>query len=940
MVVLAMSSTAIFAQIEEQKVPEDTALRKGTLDNGLTYYVRKCSKPEKKAELRLVVNVGSNQEKDNERGISHFVEHMMFKGTKHFAGQSATEYLRHCGVALGADANAFTVNDFTTYMISGLPLTSEERLDSCLLLLRDWAGDALMKDADIESERNVIVEEWRSHALRSYMYNTQKDLNGESPYANVVFGDMNIIQGCKPKVIRNYYKHWYQPQNMAVIATGDFDVNVVISHIKSMFSDLKRGKNIPTVYPLPADVDTPQVHSYDLAKSDFSSVCEVLVKLPIITSEELATVGGQREKFFQNTLCEALKRTLRETANNSKEISSATVLITPNPNERCKALELIAQCQPEHMKTVCETLYKELEKAKRKGTEEVSYYSTDTSLIPCEYNNDSTAIDFAATRDSLNHFFQANFSDSIDNNLKSVEWANNCTDAFLFGKPLLSNASSQIVDNHIGRSNTNEIYKTKFAEYLSGKNMHTFFLVSGGGPKPTEDEIKEIAERVHNMTDEELDANNAEAKELKTLDVDSVDINPIPGKIIKRTKNKDGYTELTLSNGIKAFLYADKDAKNIAITLKRKGGTSLFENKDIAYSKFLNNCEQAYIAFHGTITYPSIGKSDEYIACDASSDGFEAVMKWMYATLTSTKIDTVKFDKHVLDAQKIAQSMLNPFSKQIVEINYLPWASTERDIIYTKDKVDDLSIERYQQLLNDYKSNYNGAAIIIRGKFDTDSIMPFVAKYIGGLPSKATPSHFIVRPEDHFKDKDEAKVVYFENATPITQLAIYYALEKGYKYTEEHYAQREVLCNVLQNILFNRLRVQHSDVYTPSCNSGEDQYPVSRTVITIQFSCNPENRERIVEDINTLMKEVAEGNIITQEMIDGYISLREKNTKEPDNKNHAIADEYINRYLNDDVYIDSNNLSYIKKVTPESLKAYLKNILDNGHRFVGYLTTK
>ena len=149
---------AHLAVIDQQEIPLDTTVRQGTLKNGLTYYVRRCTQSDKKVDFTFLVKGGSIIEKDNERGVAHFVEHMMFKGTKHFLGQEAIALMGRCGLKFGHDSNAFTDYTNVRYLLNSMPY-EEQVVDSCLLLMRDWACDATMDDKDIESERNVIVEE-------------------------------------------------------------------------------------------------------------------------------------------------------------------------------------------------------------------------------------------------------------------------------------------------------------------------------------------------------------------------------------------------------------------------------------------------------------------------------------------------------------------------------------------------------------------------------------------------------------------------------------------------------------------------------------------------------------------------------------------------------------------------------------------------------------
>jgi len=159
-------STLVFSQETkisgelDNKIPVDPMIRVGKLDNGLTYYIRKNIKPEKRVEMRLVVNAGSMMEDDDQQGLAHFVEHMAFNGTKNFEKNEIVSYLQSIGVQFGADLNAYTSFDETVYILP-IPTDDKEIVNQGLQVLEDWAHNVLLTEEEIDKERGVVVEEWR-----------------------------------------------------------------------------------------------------------------------------------------------------------------------------------------------------------------------------------------------------------------------------------------------------------------------------------------------------------------------------------------------------------------------------------------------------------------------------------------------------------------------------------------------------------------------------------------------------------------------------------------------------------------------------------------------------------------------------------------------------------------------------------------------------------
>jgi zinc protease len=143
------------------RIPTDSRIRVGTLPNGLTYYVRRNARPEKRAELRLAVNVGSILENDDQQGYAHFVEHTAFNGTEHFAKNDLVKYLQSIGVRFGADLNAYTSFDETVYILP-VPTDTPRILDQAFTILEDWAHRQIFDSAEVIGERGVVREEWRS----------------------------------------------------------------------------------------------------------------------------------------------------------------------------------------------------------------------------------------------------------------------------------------------------------------------------------------------------------------------------------------------------------------------------------------------------------------------------------------------------------------------------------------------------------------------------------------------------------------------------------------------------------------------------------------------------------------------------------------------------------------------------------------------------------
>ncbi|MBV1925008.1 MAG: insulinase family protein, partial [Dokdonia sp.] len=267
---LLLSSNVAFAQttgdlqttnpIPTEEVPTDPNVKVGTLSNGLTYYIRNNGKPEDKVELRLAVNAGSIMENDRQLGLAHFMEHMNFNGTKNFQKNDLVDYLQSIGVKFGADLNAYTSFDETVYILP-IPSDDPEKLEKGFQIIEDWAHNTTLSEEAIDGERGVVLEELRLRlgADERMQRETLPKMMYGSKYADrLPIGTKENLENFTYEDVRSYYKEWYRPDLMAVVAVGDLDVATMEQKIKDHFGKIPAAKN-PTKresYQLPNHKET------------------------------------------------------------------------------------------------------------------------------------------------------------------------------------------------------------------------------------------------------------------------------------------------------------------------------------------------------------------------------------------------------------------------------------------------------------------------------------------------------------------------------------------------------------------------------------------------------------------------------------------------------------------------------------------------------------
>lgn len=293
-----------------ESVVKATAPTVGRLANGLTYYILPNHWPEDRVSLRLAVRAGSVQEDDDQRGLAHVLEHMMFQGTTHFP-DSVIPFMERHGAALGPDVNATTSYDRTIYMLD-LPSTPDSVVDMGLRLLADFASEALLDEMALDTERGVVLEEWRQgKTVRSRLFDVHRSAvyAGSRRAGREPIGDPDIIRTFPVSRLRDYYRDWYRPERMAVVVVGAISVPRMQEAIRRHFGN-RRVSTPPrpepdqsiqphgeTLISLASDPEVSQpvlevgFRRHADAAQDFGPVGDMLID-EFLRSSLLRTLGG------------------------------------------------------------------------------------------------------------------------------------------------------------------------------------------------------------------------------------------------------------------------------------------------------------------------------------------------------------------------------------------------------------------------------------------------------------------------------------------------------------------------------------------------------------------------------------------------------------------------------------------------------------------------
>jgi len=832
-----------------QQVPLDPRVKMGKLDNGLVYYVQQNARPEKKVELRLAVNAGSILEEEDQLGLAHFTEHMAFNGTKNFEKNQLVSYLQSIGVAFGADLNAYTSFDETVYILP-IPSDDEQKLRSGFLVLADWASGILMKEEDIDGERGIIVEEWRTGQGYNQRMRDQflPVLLHNSKYADrLPIGKMEVVQNFEYETIRKFYRDWYRPNNMAVIAVGDAAPEKLEALIKEFFGELKNPANAPER----KDFEVPQ-HQ------------ETFVS--IVTDKEAP--GIQIQLAYKH------KALPTKTAQDYKN----SLLRTLYSGMLSQRLDEIRQ-KPDAPFIFAGTGYsnfvRDLDNFSASGV--VASGKVEAGLLSMIVENERVA----------RHGFTQGELDRI-----KLSILNNAERAF---KEMEKAESRAIVGRYVnhylnGRFAEGEAWKYEFykeifpwitleelnalAKTLVREDNRIIIITAPDAEKenlPTETQVLSLFDAVGQM--------DLQPYEEKPLTDDLLDKLPHPGIIeaVEHLSSLDVY-EIRLSNGVKVFV-KPTDFKNdeIVFSARGEGGVSLFGEEDhysASYAGVLVNVMgigdftptdlRKILAGKSVSVTPNVGTYSQTISGSTSPRDLEMALQLIHLYFTAPREDRQLFDVFIGNQKtQLASAQSNPdyqFSKLLNRI--LSDGNLRASSIYDPEELDKIDMVRALEIYANSFSNAANFEFFFTGNIDLETFKPLLEQYIASLPSD--PGHL-----DKFRDMGirtpRGRTELIEVGTDEkSQVILLFSTEV--EYDRKKAADISYLGEILTIKLIESLREEIGGVYGVGASGSMGIQPVGNFSFSIGFPCSPDMVDTLIEAAWAEVRKIQENGPMEEDL--------------------------------------------------------------------------
>jgi len=828
---LAASAAPLLAQqsTPQAPLPFDPAVTVGTLSNGMRYYIRENHKPEKRAELRLVVNAGSVLEDEDQRGLAHMVEHMAFRGTKHFPGNQISSYLESVGMRYGPDINAFTSFDETVYMIT-VPTDTASIVDKGIQILADWAHYVSFEPSQIEKERPVVIEEWRlGQGAENRMQNKWFPVlfTGSRYGERLPIGLKSVLESYNPATLRRFYDTWYRPDLMAVVAVGDFDKNTIETLIKRYLGAIPAATNPKPrpLYPVP-QYDSTLV-SINSDKEATQSVIRLLYKQPKRYNTTEATYRQQLVEslfgaMFNDRFSEIVQHpnppfinAFAAQGDLVRSAESFTLSAVVADNGIMRGLNALLT-EGERVKRYG-FLQSELDRAKKdfeRGIEQAyaEREKTNSTVYASSY---------------VSAFLQSQPSTSIDYDLAAV-------------KRLLPGITLAEVNKLAG-------------EWMTEKNrvLATTAPDKVGVTQPTAGELVLAFDAVKGA--------NITAYSESAPSQNLVDKDPVAGRIVSERQIKEiGVTEWKLSNGVRVLAKpTDFNADQIAFISYAPGGASLLPDASyIAASaadlipatsgvgKFSVIDLQKYLAGKQVTVYPNIDDLSEGVSGSASLRDVDTMLQLVYLYFTQPRLDTALVNtfigrfKGVLANRSASPEAAFSDTLQVTMAQHSP-----REAPVSAATLDRIDPFKSYDFYKDRFSDANGFTFVFVGNFKPDSLKPLVAKWLGSLPSKGRHETWRdtgIRPPTGIVQR-----VVKKGTEPKARTALVFT--GPFEYSRKNRYQLSALAELLNIKLRETLRENMGGTYgvSVSPSATRDPYPSYR--FTIGFGSAPER----LEDLTT-----------------------------------------------------------------------------------------
>ena len=916
---IALNCSALAQSIGIQEpLPQDESIKKGVLENGMTYYIHNTSVTKDVASYYIIQNVGSVLEKDNQQGLAHFLEHMAFNGTKDFPGKGILNKMQEHGLVFGKDINAYTSFDETVYNINNIP-TTPELIDTGLSILHNWSNYLSLTDKEIDSERGVIKEEWRTrqNGGMRVLQQTIGTMFNNSIYAErLPIGKMDVVEGFKYKALRDFYHDWYRTDLQAIAIVGDVDVDQIEQKIKALFSA------IPVV-------DAPIER----------------VNFPIADNEELIYDMGMDKEVTTSTITFAIRhdKSLKdETIVDLKESllnGMVTSIISTRLNEINQS--------PDSPLLYAGIGYGSLSRSNNQFSARLApkpnMQHNAFKLVLSEINR---AVKFGFTKAEIKRVV-AEYTGSYENQLAGLgnrshgQIVRAIQTNYLENAHLTDLAKEFEIAKQIFSQLTQKELLAQIQKLYLKKNRSVVVTGVEGNKNLTKEEAIAMINAVENDTTLKGYVEETNVKSLMT----GVDLTA--GTILSEKENKEiGSTIFTLSNGVEVYYkFVDKNKNDVKLSAVSYGGLSLVEIKDLPSATLLGNVVQmSGLGDFSAVDLPKVlagkkassrvglGGVSESVSGSSSTKDVETMMQLVNLRFTKPRFDEKSYNVLMqnVDAFLIrnSQQLQSKMRDSVTTILYGKNHPTER--LFDKKLVSEMSFDVIRSI---YKSRFGNAAdfkFFIVGDVTKEVVKPLLEKYIASIPTLGDKENWKNNATNWVQDTID-KDVFLEMEDPKTSVRV--VVKNDMKYSLKNALLMRALGDILQLRYTASLREEEGGTYGARSRGSISKRPTEEASISINFDCDPALAEKLIGIVHKEIDDLKKGNIQQVDLdktLTNYLKEREERKNYNSYQMSLLKNDVLEGYNMND---PKNYQDIVKSITVKDLKNITNKLLRNSKSY-------
>jgi len=914
-------AASVLAQ-QFQPLPIDPNVRIGRLENGLTYIIRHNENPRERAEFFLAQNVGAILENDDQNGLAHFLEHMAFRGTKNFPQNGVDRFLQSVGLRLGVNVNAYVSLDETVYLISDVPTTNLNVLDSVLLVLHDWSGFLTLDADEIEAERGVILEEWRTG--RSAMFRMWSQANrirfpGSQYAVRDVIGDSAVIINFEHQALHDFHNEWHRPDLQALIIVGDIDVDWMEQRIIERFSHIPRHPNYGNrpLFPI-YDNEEPIVAIVTDPEAQFTRI-ELKFKRNVFPAQFRLSEQG----FFINTINSLISTMIQNRFQEiTQQANAPFVAAFAYYGELVRtqdAFFFIAIPNEGRELAGLEALAIEAEKIRRYGFTVSEFERAKTDLLRTvenRYNERNNKRNNALVQTYISHFLTAS-------PIPGVEWEFGWLQAML---------------PHLNVSMVNEVV----ASYIPENGFNTIVTIMA----PEHPAVNLPTEELALAT---LDYSRTSSRVIpraeEELNLTLIEKSPRPGRIRRTTQNRSlGTTEWTLNNGVRViFRPTEFRQDEILMAAFSPGGLAKVRSvadlpsamlaTDIVGRNGLGNLSNIELqrALTGKIVNvtPFIENFEEGFRGNSSVADFETMLQLIYLHFTGIRQDEDAYQALMNLLQvAIGNRERDPRSAFQDSISTVMASHNPRNVLMNTAMLEQVNQQKALAIFRERFANPADFTFVFTGNIDPNNpeVQRAIRTYLGGLRTSRAREQFT---DDGVRRPDGKIFNYFTREMQVDKASNFILYSADIPFNLKNRVSMEIIGNILFTRYFETIRAEEGGTYGVMARGSLAKRPVNQASIMMQFDTNPEVQQHLMSIIHAEVQKLANEGPRVEDLQNVQLNLL--NRFDQDLKENGWWRNAILNQLRFDFNLVEEYRQAVESVTPASIQALVQEIVRQGN---------